>query len=92
MTGLETTATPRRDSQTNRYHPKEEPKTVETGTVRGGGRFGVNLRHMGSTVGSTIKRRFSGETPKPAATLDKKEDEPNIEEIFDLELLEMMVS
>ncbi|XP_033608961.1 mucin-12 isoform X4 [Cryptotermes secundus] len=92
LTGLETkTATPRRDSQTNQHHPKEEPKTVDTGTVRGSGRFGVNLRRMGSAVSSTIKERFSGETPKPETTSDKKGDEPHIEEIFDLELLEMML-
>jgi hypothetical protein len=86
VTGSETeTATPRRGSQTYRHHPKEEPD-------RASGRFGVNLRRMGSAVSSTVKRRLSGETAKPATALDKKGEEPNIEDIFDLELLERMVS
>jgi len=75
-----------------RCHPKEGPKPVETSIVRGSGRFGVNLRHTVSAVGSTVQQHLSGETPRPATTLAKKGDEPNIEEIFDLELLERMVS
>jgi hypothetical protein len=85
-------ATSRKDSQTNEYHLKEESRHAETSTVRGSGRFGVNLRRTGSTVSSTVQRRLSGETPKHATGPDKKGDEPDIEEIFDLELLERLVS
>ena len=84
--------TPRKDSQSNQYHPKQEPKPLETGTLRSSGRFGVNLRRTGSSVGSTIQRRLSGESSKTVTTLNKKGDEPRIEDIFDLELLESMVS
>ncbi|XP_021933530.1 mucin-17-like isoform X3 [Zootermopsis nevadensis] len=83
--------TPRKDSQTNRSHLKEENKHAETSTVRGSGRFGVNLRRTGSTVSTTVQRRLSGESPKHAAGPDKKGDEPNIEEIFDIELLERLL-
>jgi hypothetical protein len=84
--------TPRKDSQSNQYSPKQEPKPLETGTDRSSGRFGVNLRRTGSTVGSTIQRRLSGESTKTVTTLKKKGDETRIEDIFDLELLESMVS
>jgi hypothetical protein len=84
--------TPRKDSQSNQYHPKQEPKSLETATLRSSGRFGVNLRRTGSTVGSTIQRRLSGESSKHVTSLNKKGDEPRIEDIFDLELLESMVS
>ncbi|XP_069694945.1 mucin-17-like isoform X3 [Periplaneta americana] len=77
-------------SVTNRY-PKDEPKPVETSTVRGSGRFGVNLRRTGSSVGSTLQRRLSGDVPKTPTSPDKKGDETNIEELFDLELLERML-
>jgi hypothetical protein len=82
-------ATLRKDSLQNRYHNKED---AEMSTVRGSGRFGVNLRRTGSAVSSTIQRHLSGETPKYATGPNKKGDEPDIEEIFDLELLERLVS
>ena len=85
-------STPRKDSQSNQYSPKQEPKPLETGNLRGSGRFGVNLRRTGSTVGSTIQRRLSGESSKIVTTINKKGDETRIEDIFDLELLESMVS
>jgi hypothetical protein len=83
--------TPKRDSQSTKHAPKQEPKPLETGALPSSGRFGVNLRRTGSTVGSTIQRRPSGESSKPVTTL-KKGDELRIEDIFDLELLENMVS
>jgi len=83
---------PRKDSQSNQYSPKQEPKPLEAGTLRSSGRFGVNLRRTGSTVGSTIQRRLSGDSSKTVTTLNKKGDETRIEDIFDLELLESMVS
>ena len=85
-------STPRKDSQSNQYSPKQETRPLETGNLRGSGRFGVNLRRTGSTVGSTIQRRLSEESSKIVTTHTKKGDETRIEDIFDLELLESMVS
>jgi hypothetical protein len=87
QSGTDGPMSPRRTSLTG-SETEADRSCHQTSSARGSGRFGVNLRHMGSAVSSSAKRHLSAET----TTANKKGEEPNIEEIFDLELLERMVS
>nr|CAD7197417.1 unnamed protein product [Timema douglasi] len=83
--------------------PKEKPKSLaskylakveqkfplKTVDIRPGGKFGVSLRQTNVTT-STLQRRQSGDVTKTKSCAPNGE-EVIVEDIFDLELLEMML-
>nr|CAD7431836.1 unnamed protein product [Timema monikensis] len=83
--------------------PKEKPKSLaskylakveqkfplKTVDIRPGGKFGVSLRQTNVTT-STLQRRQSGDVTKTKSCAPNGE-EVIVEDIFDLELLEMMI-
>nr|CAD7441821.1 unnamed protein product [Timema bartmani] len=77
-------------SLASKYLAKVEQKLpLKTVDVRPGGKFGVSLRQTNVTT-STLQRRQSGDVTKTKSCAPNGE-EVIVEDIFDLELLEMML-
>nr|CAD7586567.1 unnamed protein product [Timema genevievae] len=77
-------------SLASKYLAKVEQKfPLKTVDVRPGGKFGVSLRQTNVTT-STLQRRQSGDVTKTKSCAPNGE-EVIVEDIFDLELLEMML-